>query len=53
MAACIDGGCTDAMVSQDICEGDVVFRSDLKDGDWRLENLRHLHLSWPDIVQRF
>lgn len=31
----------------DICEGDVVFRSGLKDGDWRLENLRHLHPSWP------
>lgn len=36
-----------------ICKGDVVFRSDLEDGEWRLENLHHLHTSWPDIVQRF
>ena len=36
-----------------ICEGDVVFRSCLKDREWRLENSRHLHPSWPVIVQRF
>lgn len=40
----------------DICKGDVVFRSGLEDGEWRLENLQIYTIftpSWPDIVQRF
>lgn len=56
--ACIDGrwyrwnGVTNKG-SGDIYEGDVVFRSGLKDGDWRLEILHHLHPIWPNIVQQF
>lgn len=44
---------TNGMVSQgfgDICEGDVVFRSGLKDGKWRLEKFTS---SSPVFVQRF
>lgn len=53
--ACIDdGGCTNGMVSQRrACRHFVgemwCLRSGLKDGDWRLENLRQ---SSPELASR-